>query len=137
MNLFKKCLPVIIAWSALTSSSLAFASHTEVKKRCSENQLDPVQAEQRVNWAIKCAKANGGSFFNYGIPKYASLLYEHVFDDDFNVIEYRKRDRPLYPIFTTDDLLESWADAPVTENATCDVPRGYVIRIFCQCDPVN
>lgn len=90
-----------------------YANIVRLNQRCSEDSLDAGQAEERVEWATKCgfitADDKNDALFTGGT---------------------KKRARPMYPLFATEDLASMWS-APVDRNAPCTVPDGYKVMAFC------
>lgn len=100
----------------------AKADFKKFAQRCAEDSLDPSQAIQRNNWAIRCSKLNGGKFYGMSINQFISLMY----DVDFVTMSRTPKAKPEYPLFANKELTQTWK-APIDENAACEVPSGYDI----------
>lgn len=122
-NIIQKAILTTAALATVASSANNLAT---IKARCELDSLNTANATGRVNWAIKCAKSNGGTFHKMSTNRLYGLLFEF----DFDTGKKTKKARPEYPIFTTPNLAKVWK-APTSTSAACTVPGGYVATGYC------
>lgn len=87
-----------------------------IPERCSEDNLSPEEAIERLYWANSCG--------------YLSMRYlDFCLNDDNG----SRRARPIYPSFVSSDFSKSWASCPKNRNADCSIPDLFtkVQPIFC------
>ncbi|MBF0299820.1 MAG: hypothetical protein HQK51_13930 [Oligoflexia bacterium] len=87
-----------------------------IPERCSEDNLSPEEAIERLYWANRCG--------------YLSTRYlDFCLNDDNG----STRARPIYPSFVSSDFSKAWAACPKNRNADCNIPQMFQVvqPIFC------
>ena len=108
-----KTMIVGILGAVFMVAEVAFGGSAPImKSRCSEDNLEPGQARERIEWAAKCAHITAT-------------------EREYSLNEAgQQRGRPLYPLYGTEDMGQLWR-APVDRNAPCNVPGGMSVIAFC------
>ena len=110
--MFKKTLTLTLG--VIFFSPVVFSlPDSGVVQRCADDSLNPIEAIQRNQWALKCGYMSPKNFDFY------------IYTDEGGL-----RPRPKYQSFFNPRNFNDWIEAPMNKNAPCDI-RHYTQKVYC------